>query len=434
MNRGLISGTSAQIEPRQRGRWLLALSLTCLGWMIFIVFPASCSGQDSADWPQWRGPERNGISQEKGWFANWPKDGSPKIAWRAQAGKGHSAVSVADGRAFTLGWDGAEDTVFCFDAATGELIWKKSYPCRDIKQWPGPRSTPTVHNGTVYTLGQHGQLRAWDAKSGGLRWQRDLPEDYNPDVDYGFTSSPLIEGDLLILNAGSHGLAFRTKDGSIAWGDDRQKAACVSPVPFRLENRRGVLIVSLNADRSAANLVGIDPRTGEEFWRFDGWKEQWGALGVDPLVHEGKVFITSAEQYRHAARFTIAGKTLREDWSTNRVAGYTGAAVLLGGHLYLVDGNGILKCVNWNTGEVAWNQRGFGERGTLIASDGKLILQTGESGELIIAEADPAGYRELRRVRVFAENGHTFTAPVLARGRIYCRSYAGEVVCLELSP
>jgi outer membrane protein assembly factor BamB len=144
------------------------------------------------------------------------------------------------------------------------------------------------------------------------------------------------------------------------------------------------------------------------------------------------VFLTSAQEFRQGARFTISAGTLREDWSTNRIAGYTGSAVLLGDHLYLVDAKGILKCVDWSTGEEKWVQRGFDERGTLIASDGALLIQTGASGELVIAAADPAGYRELRRTRVFEKEGETFTAPVLAHGRIYCRSYAGEVVCLQL--
>jgi len=413
-----------------RGNSLLPLAL-------IVSLPAILTATRADDWPEWRGPQRDGTSRETGWLAAWPAGGAPKIAWRAAVGKGHSAVSVAGGRAFTVGWDGERDSVSCFDASTGRQIWKQSYPCKTIQQWPGPRATPTVDAGTVFTLGQHGQLRAWDARTGEPRWQRDLPDDYNPDVDYGFAWSPLIEGELLILNAGSRGLAIRTRDGSIAWGDDRVKAACVSAVPFVDDGRRGVLVVSVNADRSAVNLVGVDPRSGDEQWRFDGWRERWGAMAVDPIVRDGKVFITSAERYRQAARFTIIPSpdggsvgTLRQDWSTPRVAGYTGGAVLLDGFIYLVDSNGILKCVAWDSGETKWNQRGFDARGTLVAADGKLLVQTGESGELIVVAADASGFRELRRMRVFEHDGRTFTAPVLANGRVYCRSYGGEVVCV----
>lgn len=401
-------------------------------WAVLLSVVLSTVAARGDDWAQWRGPARNGISREAGWLKHWLEGASPKVAWRALVGKGHSAISVANGRAYTMGWDGSQNTVFCFDAASGRPIWKQSYPCRTILQWPGPRATPTVHDGAVYTLGQHGQLRAWDAQSGEPRWQRDLPDDYNPDVDYGFAWSPLVEGDLLILNAGSRGLALRTRDGSIAWGDDREKGACVSAVPFTHEGRRGVLIVNINAERSEANLIGVDPASGRELWRWNGWKEQWGAMGVDPVIHDGKVFLTSAQEYRQSARFTIDGGTLRQDWSTNRVAGYTGCAVLWNGHLYLVDSKGLLKCVDWNTGQESWMQRGFDERGTLIAADGQLLIQTGASGKLVIVAADPSGYRELRQTIVFDDKPETYTAPVLANTRIYCRSYAGEVVCLQL--
>jgi len=405
-------------------------------WLISRTLSAFAQQPPSSDWPQYRGPARNGTTSEPGF-----RPGTTlRIAWRAQVGKGHSAVSIAGGRAVTMGWDGERDTVFCFDAATGAPRWKASYPCATILQWPGPRATPAIYAERVITLGQHGQLRAWNVADGELVWQRDLPEKYNPDVDYGFCWSPLIitvgnapnlERDLLILNAGSRGLAIRTSDGSIAWGDDGQKGACVSAVPFRSGETNGVVIVNINEARSAANLIGVEALTGRELWRWNGWQEKWGAMGVDPVIRDGRLFLTSAQEFRQAARYTITGGSLQEDWSTNRVAGYTGAAVLLGEHLYLVDSRGILKCLEWNTGKETWSQRGFDERGTLIAAADHLIIQTGASGKLIFAAADPGGYRELHQLTVFGKQPETYSAPAIAHGRVYSRSYAGEVVCVE---
>jgi outer membrane protein assembly factor BamB len=418
----VFSNWKLAVFHRQRV-WLNSLLLS-------ILLPIITAFGD--DWPQWRGPDRNGISREADWMKDWEEGDSPKVAWRASVGKGHSAVSISEGRAYTMGWDGTQDTVYCFDAETGKPIWSQSYACETILQWPGPRSTPTVHDGRVYTLGQHGQLRAWDAQTGKPIWQRDLPEDYNPDVDYGFAWSPLVKGEHIILNAGSHGLALRTRDGSIAWGDDHKKSACVSAVPFSHNGEQGVLIVSINDERTQANLVGIDPGTGRELFRWNGWQEQWGAMGVDPVVHKGSIFITSAQEFRQSAKFSITGDTLRQDWSTIRVASYTGSTVLIAKHLYLIDSTGILKCVDWESGQEAWVKRGFDERGTLMAADGKLIIQTGASGKLVIVAAEPNKYRELRRTDVFEHGADTFTAPVLANGYIYCRSYAGEVVCLKI--
>lgn len=384
----------------------------------------------AADWPQWRGAQRNGISTERLPLDRSKPQAGPPVAWRAAVGKGHSAVSVAGGRAYTLGWDGQQDTVWCFDAADGKLIWKQSYASGDIKQWPGPRATPTVHDGRVFTLGLHGHLACWDARQGRQIWSVRLAESYNPDVDYGMAWSPLVCGDLLILAAGQRGLAIRTADGSYAWGNDGQHGACASPVPFDHSGQPGVVLVLTNPGRDNASIVGVNPQTGAEFWRYREWPEKWGAICVDPVVDGGHVFVTSAETHLQGTRFTIRGGTLAQDWSNNKLSIYTGGCVLLDGCLYGIHKNGILRCLDWERGEERWAQRGFGEHGSLIAADGKLLVQTYRTGELVVVEATPAGYRELRRMKVFADEASSFTPPVLAQGRIYCRSYDGEVVCL----
>lgn len=385
------------------------------------------------DWPQWRGPRRDGVSAEKGWLDHWPVQQTPRVAWRAQVGTGHSTVVVRNGLAFGMGWDGQQDTLFCLDARTGKERWRKSYPCAGIQQWPGPRATPTVSDDTVFTLGQHGQLRAYAVADGAERWQRQLADSYKPDVDYGFAWSPLLVGDHLLLSAGSRGLAIRAHDGSIAWGDDGKPGACVSPVPYQWQGKHGVVVVVTNEGRETVSLVGIDPQSGTEFWRWSHWAEKWGAACVDPLVHEGKLFFTTSEQYQRCARFSIIGNTLREDWAHPRLAVYTGACVLLDQHLYAINRRGLLKCLDWRTGAEQWYQRGFGEFASLIAADGRLIVQTSDSGEVVVVKADPRKYREERRAKVFQGEAATFTAPVLANGRLYCRGYAGEIVCLDLS-
>lgn len=385
------------------------------------------------DWPQWRGPERNGLSREQGWLAQWPHEGLPPVAWSAQVGQGHACVSVADGRAYTLGWDGAFDTLWCFDADAGTLLWQQSYPCETLVQWPGPRATPVIEDGRVFTLGQHGQLRAWDAAAGTPLWQFDLPAHYMPDVDYGFAWSPLVVDDVLIVCAGSRGLALDKRTGAIVWGDDGQAGACASPVPFRSGGQSGVAVLTVNPGRESVSLVGVSPQTGRELWRSPPWAEFWGAACVDPVFEGDHVFLTTSEQYKRCARFTIGPDGLTEDWSNEELVCYTSGCVLWEGCLYGVDQRGILACLDWETGEPHWAKRGYDERGTLIAADGCLLIQTGATGELAVVAADPQQWRELRRCVVFAEQPETYTAPVLANGRIYCRSYEGQVVCLDLT-
>jgi outer membrane protein assembly factor BamB len=386
----------------------------------------------AADWPQWRGPDRNGMSRETGWLDGWPEGKPPQVAWRVEVGRGHSAVSVARGKAYTLGWDGQKDTVFCLDAKTGKELWKDSYPAPGILQWPGPRATPVVDGDTVFTLSLDGQLRAYDAGNGKPKWQVKLPASYNPDVDYGFAWTPLAEGDLLILPVGKSGAAVRKRDGSFAWGNDGVHGACASPVPYTQDGKRGVAIVTTNPGRDSVAVVGIDPKSGKQLWRLAEWPEKWGAACADPVVGDGKVFVTTAEQHKQGGRFaTRPDGTLRPEWSNRNLACYTGAPVLVGGHLYGVTVPGLLRCVEWETGKERWAERGFGDHGSLIAADGKLIVQASSGGKLAVVGAMPDGYEELRTARVFTGKPDTFTPPALANGRIYCRSYAGEVVCLK---
>lgn len=408
----------------------MSISQTRSALLVVLIPVGACLG---GDWPQWRGPERNGISRETGWLERWPAGTAPRVAWRAAVGKGHSSVAVRGGRVYTMGWDGEQDTVFCLDAGSGRVIWQQSYPCQTILQWPGPRATPTVEEDTVYTLGQHGQLNAWDSASGARRWQVQLAASYNPDEDYGFAWSPLIEGPLLVLGCGRGGLALYKRDGRYAWGNDGQPGACASPTPLMLAGRRALALVALNPGRNSVSLVGVDPQTGRELWPRQLWPEKWGAVGADLVAHEGSIFVSTAEQHKRCARFTWREGKLVEDWSNAHLSTYTSLIVLLDGHLYGVDKSGMLKCVEWESGREKWFQRGFGEHGTLMAADGKLLIQTGRSGELVVVKAQPEGYQELRRVKVFTGEPATFTPPVLAHGRIYCRSYRGELVCLELS-
>lgn len=402
----------------------------------FAVIAIAAQSQELArgeDWPQWRGPARTGKSAETLSLKRWPADGAPRVLWRAQVGKGHSAAAVHNGKLYTAGWDGEKDTVYCLDAASGEVLWRQSYPCETIVQWPGPRATPTVEGSTVYTLGQWGDLRAWNAETGRPVWERKLKASYNPDIDYGFAWSPLIVGDLLILAAGQRGLALHKATGEIAWGDDGQHGACASPVPFVLGGQQGVAIITTNPGRDSVALVGVEPRTGQELWRSPPWIEKWGAACVDLLFDGNQVFVTTAEQHLRCGRFSVQGKELREDWSSKDLACYTGGCVLIRGHVFAVDKRGILKCLDWESGKMKWLERGFGEFGAISAAGDKLLIMASDSGELAVVEGSAEKYLPLRRSAVFEGEGRTFTVPVLSHGRIYCRSYAGELVCLDVA-
>ncbi len=399
------------------------------GGLVAGILTWSAGSAGAEDWPEWRGPRRDGVSLEKDWLSGWPADRDPDVLWRTQVGRGHSAVSVSGDLAFTVGWDGRQDTVHCLDARTGRLRWKRSYPSETITQWPGPRATPTVHGGRVYALGQHGHLNAYDAADGTPVWSIQLPRSYMADPDYGFSWSPLVEGGHIIFCAGGGGLAIRSEDGGYAWGNDGRAGTCASAVRYERDGRREVALILNDGGRNVF-VAGIDPSGGKELWRSGPWPERWGAACVDPLVAGGHVFLTTAEQNARCARFSIEGGQAMEDWASSRLACYTGSCVLAGGCIFGVTKAGVLKCLDWQTGKELWARRGFDGHGALITADGLLIIQTSEQGKLVVARAGREGYEEIRRAAVFKDDPRTFTGPVLANGRLYCRSYAGEVVCL----
>jgi outer membrane protein assembly factor BamB len=284
----------------------------------------------------------------------------------------------------------------------------------------------------VYTLGQHGQLNAYGASDGTPVWSVRLPASYMADPDYGFAWSPLIEGGHIIFCAGAAGLAVRIEDGGFAWGNDGKAGACASAVRAVRDGRREVVLI-LNDGGKNVFLMGIDPSGGKETWRSGPWPERWGAACVDPVVADGRVFLTTAEQNVRCARFSIAGGRAAEDWSHSRLPCYTGSCVLAAGCIFGVTKAGVLKCLDWETGKELWAERGFGGHGALMAADGLLVILTSDEGKLVVARAGRERYEEVRRAVVFAGDPRTFTAPVLANGRLHARSYAGEVVCLRVA-
>src|ERR1041385_7047606 len=189
-------------------------------WFLAAVLSSLISSSAIAeDWPNFRGPDHNGISKETGWAAQWPA-GGPKILWKAKVGIGFASFAVGDGRACTVGNKDDTDTVFCFDANTGAVVWKFSHPSKlDPKFYEGgPSATPTVDGDRVYTFSKRGVLHCLGAAKGDVIWSKDLMKELNAEMPtWGFASSVYIEGDLAIVNAGSAGAALDKKTGKVVW-------------------------------------------------------------------------------------------------------------------------------------------------------------------------------------------------------------------------
>lgn len=380
---------------------------------------------DAADWYRWRGPDLNGISQETGWSTTWPAAG-PKQLWRARVGVGFTSITVANGRAYTMGNQKDRDTVYCFDAATGREIWQHTYACKlDPKYYEGgPGGTPTVDGDRVYTLSKFGHLFCFDAGNGRVEWSRQLVDDLGVRVPtWGFSTSVLVDGDALFLNVGSHGTALNKATGEVIWTSGTGESGYATPVPFTMGNQKALAIF---ATRS---LVAVDPANGNVLWSHP-WRTNHDVNAADPIIQDDLIFISSGYNRGAAVLRVDAGKPAIV-WENRNMRNQHNNSVLIDGAVYGFDGdsNSDFRSVDFKTGRVNWSQRGLG-KGSLMAADGKLIILS-ERGELVIADADPAAFRPQARAQVLG--GRCWTQPVLSHGRIYCRNAAGDLVCVDVS-
>jgi outer membrane protein assembly factor BamB len=392
-----------------------------LSWIVAAVFLAS--NLPAADWPQWRGPNRNGISSEKV-SAAWPAEG-PRVLWRASVGTGFSSISVSRGRVYTMGNTNNEDTVWCFDARTGERVWHYSYAAPLGPQWyeGGPGSTPTVEGDRVVTISKWGNVFCFDAAKGTVLWQRDLRRDGIKTNRWGFAGSPLIWGNGVILNTGSAGIALDRDTGRIIWCNGTNAAGYASPTRFQTGGTEAVLIFA------AKHLVALDPQSGRELWR-QFWETGWDTNNTDPLVWHERIFISSFT--RGCGLFSVQNGKPEMLYTNALMHSHLSPGVVLGDYLYGFNGEAKqktdLRCFYLPTGEPKWvcQDPAFG---SLILAEGKLIILS-DKGELLLAEASPAEFKPLARAKVLS--GVCWTPPALADGQLYIRNARGELRCLEL--
>ena len=368
----------------------------------------------AGDWPQFRGPSRNGVSNETGWFGK-----SAKTAWKINVGKGYSAAAVSGGRLYTMGNNGSSDTVYCLNASTGKTIWKRSYHCPG-GDYPGPRATPTVSGGRVYTLSREGHAYCLNASTGKPVWTRDLKKALKAQPPgWGFAGSVLLEGSLVILNVGTSGVALNKSNGQTAWQTGGGKSGYATPVAFSIGRTRAIAMFT------TPGLVTVNASTGKKLWSY-AWKTQYDVNAADPIVSGGKIFISSGYNIG-GALLQASATSAKLVWKSKDMRNHFSSCVLYGGYLYGTD-EGTLKCVSFTNGQRKWAKGGFGKGGLMIA-DGKLIVLS-ERGELVIAKAQPAGYSELKRTSVLSAT--CWTPPVLANGRVYCRNKKGDLACVSL--
>jgi outer membrane protein assembly factor BamB len=388
--------------------------LAGLFWLLLVL------NARGGDWPQWRGPNRNGTSLED---VKWPDDG-PKVIWKAAVGTGFSSVSVSLGRAYTMGNADEKDTIWCLDAASGKTIWRHTYNSALNPQYyeGGPGATPTVHDGRVFTISKWGDVFCLDAEKGKVIWEHHLREDGIHTNRWGFAGSPLIWKDLVILNVGSSGVALDSATGRISWMNGTNSAGYASPLLINSGDKEAVLIFA------AKHLVAVDPRTGAELWGFP-WETGYDTNNTDPIVDGDAIFISSYS--RGCALLRVKAGKPEPVYDSKVLFNNLSPGILIGNYLYVFNGEAKMKtdfrCIHLPTGEVKW-QRDDPAFGSLISAGGKLLVMS-EKGELLLADATPDGLKILGRSQVLG--GTCWTPPTLANGKVFVRNAKGDLLCLQ---
>ena len=403
---------------------LLAFSLILGGFSL----PASAE-----DWPQWRGPDRDGRSLQTDLLKKWP-EGGPPLAWKARtAGAGFSSVSVSKGVIYTLGdlADGCH--VIALKETDGSLVWKsRTGEAGGHRGYPGPRSTPTVDGGKVFALDQHSNLICLNAADGEKAWTVNLQEDFDGKMMSGWrwSESPLVDGESVICTpGGAKGtvLALSRKTGKKLW----QTSEWTDPTGYS-----SVIIATINGTRqylqlTGKSLAGIDPKSGKVLWRV----ERIGKTAVitTPVVHENIVWVTSSYGVGcHAFQIDRTGGqwSAKEIHSSRKFANHHGGVIELDGHVFGSTG-GSFACMNIRSGELIYRERSAGKGATTFA-DGHFYLRS-ENGPVALIKASS---KELKEISSFEQpersEKKSWAHPVVANGKLYLRDQ-DLLLCYDIS-
>lgn len=396
---------------------LLAMVLGC-GSSVTVV---------AEEWPNWMGPRLDGISTETGWSADWPEDGLPQV-WQREIGIGFSSVSIVNHRLYTMGHADGQETIWCLDSRTGEVLWTHSYEAElnDNLYEGGPGSTPTIHGDTVYTLGVDGQLLALNAGSGQVIWQKNLQEELDVGLhEWGFNSSPFVLDNQLIVQGGRL-VSFDKKSGRKIWQSEKHQAGYGSIRSF--EHGDQTLLASLDCDGLRISRANDGSQVA-----FHEWKSPFDTNSTTPIIQDDMIFVSTGYNVG-CGLFQFTGDELTEVYTNKEMRNHFNNSVLKDGLLYGMDGNSnlgrvvTLTCMDFASGEVRWKQKGLGCGSVLVANNKLLILS--ERGDLVLASANGAGYDELARARILT--GRCWTVPVLLDGCVFARNAEGDLVCVRL--
>jgi len=383
---------------------------------LVVALPSVVSNRVLDDWPQWRGPNRDGRSAETGLLKDWPA-GGPALAWRAAgAGEGYSSFATSQGRLFTLGARGGTEYVMAFDSASGKRLWETSHGTRfSNDRGDGPRATPTIEGDRVYAYGASGDLSVLDAASGKVYWTVNVLKQYRgSNIQWGLSESPLVLADRILVNAGGTIVALKKTDGTSIWTTKGENAGYSSAVAHKIGDVTEAIYFT------STRVLGVDVTSGRQLWSYGKVANNVANIAT-PIVRGNRVFVSS-DYGTGSALLELAGSgsnvTAKEVYFTRQMKNHHATSILVGEHLYGFD-SAILTAMDFNTGNVAWQNRSVG-KGSLTFADDRLYLFS-ENGVVGLAEASPAGYREHGRFELKTGRLPTWSHPVVSGGKLFLR-------------
>jgi outer membrane protein assembly factor BamB len=410
--------------------------MPCLRSIWFLLLTSGLTA--AGDWPQWLGPQRDGSSSEKvqAWKA------PPKVLWREPVGEGHSSPIVAGGRVIlhTRLRDREDEEIVAFDAKTGKEIWRQSYPRGKYSNifGNGPRATPALADGRLYTFGVTGILSCFDAASGKQLWQVDTLKEFQAtNLLFGASSSPIVLEDKVLVSAGNKGgfiAAFHCKDGSLAWKNQDDPASYSSPI--RIGKGKTEQVIFLTGKR----LLGLQPADGSVFWEFP-LVDKLFESSTTP-VRVGDLLLASSITYGSVG-LKLAEKdgkpSASKVWKNDELTCYFSTPVAVSKeHVYMVTGSNplglehvsTLRCLEAGSGKVLWSRPKVGKyHASLLRTGNDQLLMLDDAGNLVLLEPNAKEYSELARTKIC---GETWAHPALADGRLYVRDNK-ELICVQFA-
>ncbi len=435
--------------PRRRPAWAW-IQLVTLAW-----FLTTAGALRADDWPQWRGPNRDGVWRETGLVESFAADELPKL-WRAPVSSGYSGPTVAAGRVFVtdrVAEPKQIERVHAFDAATGKPLWTHSYDCeyRDVGYVAGPRASVSIDGDRAYALGTMGHLHCLDAASGSVRWSKDLAAEYEIRMPiWGIAASPLVDGNVVIVQiGGSSGacvVAFDKLDGAEKWRALDDAASYSAPIIVQQAGRR--VLVCWTGD----SVAGLDPSNGEALWRHPFPPARMVIAIATPVFDENRLFVSSFYDGSRLLRLDPDRLEVSEVWQqmgpdeqhTKALHSLISTPLLAGDCVFGADSYGEFRCLDAATGERLWEtqQPTPKERwGTIhMVRNHDHVWMFNELGELIIARLSRAGYEEISRAKLIDPTteqlrrgqGVCWSHPAFANRHVFARN-DNELVCASLA-